>query len=65
MDYWKAYSFWPIQVQIPLHLHCYSLLNIGYYVVIWSTDEVSLTVIPAEWKFMIKTKFKITYTDEN
>ena len=22
-----------IQVQIPLHLHCYSLLNIGYYVV--------------------------------
>ena len=26
--------FIPIQVQIPLHLHCYSLLNIGYYVVI-------------------------------
>ena len=27
----SPYIFIPIQVQIPLHLHCYSLLNIGYY----------------------------------
>ena len=39
---WLIINLWPIQVQIPLHLHCYSLLNILWNIYVRSDSSFVL-----------------------